>query len=123
MAQCPDGHSVAGSVPQGSVLRPELFNNFINDVGEGIECTPSAFVDVTKLSGMVETPEGWDSIWRDLENLEQGAHVNLMRSNKAKCEVLHLGQGNPQYQHRLGNERIESTSAEDFGVQVGDSWM
>ncbi|KAF4794730.1 hypothetical protein TURU_100219 [Turdus rufiventris] len=88
---------------------------------EGMKYT---FVDVTKLSGVVEAPEGWDAIQRDLDKLEQWAHVNLIRLNKAKYKVLHLGQGNPQHQHRLGNERTESTSAEEnFGVLVGDSWM
>ena len=74
-----------------------LFNIFISYTGVGIKYTLRKFADDTKLWGVVNTPEGWDAIQRDLGRLEQRAWVNPMRFNKANCEILHLGCSKPHY--------------------------
>ena len=78
--------------------------------------TPSCAVQPTH-------PKGRDAVQTDPDTLKQGAQENLMRFNKAKCKVLHLGPRNPCYQYKLGDERMEHSPAKKYlGVLVDGSW-
>lgn len=90
---------VTSAVLQGSILGPVLFYIFINDLDAGTECTLSMFADDAKLEGVSDAPGGCADIFRGLDRLEKWTERNLMKLNKGKCKVLHLGGITPDIVH------------------------
>ncbi|RMC07318.1 hypothetical protein DUI87_16776 [Hirundo rustica rustica] len=90
------------SVEMGALTSEDLQTTQLSTLLTATETVESSkFSDNTKLSGTADTPEGWDAIQKDLHKLKKWAHKNLLRFNKAKFTVLHLGQGNPWCQYRM----------------------
>jgi len=110
---------VTSNVPQGSVLYPVPFNILINALDNGADCILSMFAGKKKLGGAADTPEGFDAIQMDLVSLEKWADNNLMKFNKDKCKVLHLGRNSLSHQYTLEATHMKSRLAENkLGVMV-----
>ncbi|KAF4804346.1 hypothetical protein TURU_008660 [Turdus rufiventris] len=106
MSKC---RSVTSGMPQVSVWELVLFNIFVSNTDSGSECTFIKFANDTKLCGAMNTLEGRGAIQMDLDRLETWASANLMKFNKAKSKVLHLGQGNFKHKYILAENGLRRT--------------
>lgn len=88
------------------------FDIFVNDRDRGIESSLSKFAGSTKLSGADDTIEGWYAIQEDLGKFEKLTHENLMKFHKSKCQVLHLCQGKPRHEYKLGEKSLRAAHRE-----------
>ena len=114
--------AVTSGVPQGSVLGPQLFTIYINDLDEGIECNISKFADDTKLGGSVSCEEDARRLQGDLDRLGEWANAWQMQYNVDKCEVIHFGGKNRKVDYYLNGGRLgKGEMQRDLGVMVHQS--
>ena len=113
-------------IPQGSILGPELFLIFINDLPESIKSPDGAvklFADDTKLYSVVNNTTEHAALQEDLERLNKWAETWQLPFNKDKCKVVHYGRKNPGYDYRLSRDSpyiVTSSTEKDLGVTFDD---
>lgn len=89
---------------QGSIVRPMLFNIFIDNLDDETEYILSKFKGDTKLGRVVDMLNVRASTQRDLEKL--WIKRNILWISKEKGKVLHLGWDNPIQQHHVGTGQL-----------------
>lgn len=95
---------VTSAVPQSSVLGPVQFNTLISDLDKRIKCILNKFAEITLLGRSVDLMEGGGR-----EGLAGGSgQANVLRFNKEKHLVLHLGHNNIMQHKRFGERWLES---------------
>ena len=113
---------VTSGVPQGSVLGPLLFVMYINDLDEGVVNWISKYADDTKIGGVVDNEEDFQSLQSDLGQLEKWAERWQMEFNADKCEVLHLGRTNQNRTYMVNGRELKNTVEQrDLGITVHSS--
>jgi len=112
---------VVSGVPQGSVLGPLLFLVYINDLDEGLEGKISKFADDTKIGFTIKGEADRARAERDLGLLDEWSKKWLMRFNKSKCKVLHIGRNNGRSLNVFGVDKLEEANGEkDLGITIDE---
>ncbi|XP_059822785.1 uncharacterized protein LOC132392642 [Hypanus sabinus] len=107
---------------QSSVLGPQLFTIYINDLDKGIKRNIKQFADDTKLGGSVKCQKNVMRMQGDLDRLSEWANVWQMQFNVDKCEVIHFGGKNRKADYYLNGVKLGKGEVQrDLGVLVHQS--
>lgn len=80
---------VTSDIHHGSVMGPVVFNIFISNLHEGVECTFIKFADNTKKVGRtVDLLEGRKALQRYPDRLDRWSKSNLIIFNKVECQTF-----------------------------------
>jgi hypothetical protein len=122
-----DWVSVTSGVPQGTILGPLLFSIYIDDVDNILTkgLVLKKFADDTKLYTIFNNTTSTESRLRlqtALNALESWCSRNFLPLNVQKCNIVHFGRKNPNYEYHVNNSVIRSVDCvKDLGVLIDSS--
>jgi hypothetical protein len=80
------------------------------------------FTDDTKGAKEITCEEDRRILQEILDNLQKWASTWGMEFNIAKCEIMHVGRGNPRYTYYMNGIELSTTEEEvDVGITVQSS--
>ena len=115
---------VSSGVPQGSVLGPTLFIYFINDLPNvNINSNIKVFADDTKAYNGIKNQEDVKNLQNVIDEMFLWTQKWLLKFNKNKCKILHIGKKNPKNKYFIGTDddktELEVTELEkDLGIFI-----
>ena len=111
-----DFSPVASGIPQGSILGPDLFIIYINDLPENIKSCCKIFADDTKLYG---PSKSHDILQEDLLNLLKWSDIWQLKFNVSKCHVLHIGTNDKAPTYYMNSDNTLELSGTDSEKDIG----
>ena len=113
--------SVLSGVPQGSVLGPILFLEYINDLEEGVTGRILKFADDTKLFRKTKEIGDKRKLQDHIDKLVRWSKKWQMLFNFGKCKCLHTEPGNTGMNYEMGgggNILSKTVNEKDLGVTM-----
>ena len=100
---------VWSGVPQGSVLGPELYVIFINDLPETVLSQVYLFADDTKLFRRITRDEDNTLLQEDLNSLQQWSKQWLLQFHPDKCKWMCIRRGKEEIQREYHMTRPDGS--------------
>ena len=103
--------TVVSGIPQGTILDPLLFIVYVNDMVNVVRTNKlSLYADDSKLYGTSNTVGECETIKEDLILMKEYLHLQQLKVNVEKCEILSFGNNNDPYEYVLNGNIIEQKS-------------
>ena len=115
---------VESGVPQGTVLGPQLFLTFINNLPKAVSSRVRLFADDCVLYRKVETNADCHALQEDLRSLEEWERHRCMSFNATKCSSIAITRKQKKvlHQYSLHNQILECVdSATYLGVELSSN--